>query len=124
MQKKKAKELERKNKEAKRELAKQNGENFETLSDDMISQSSGEKYQKELELFQSRFAKPKKNSFMNFSTQRSSSVTEQKQKLPTSLPYALTREELFINEIEPKKAKRMGGLNPGVAMRQKEIAEE
>jgi hypothetical protein len=51
MQKKKAKELERKNKEAKRELAKQNGENFETLSDDMISQSSGEKYQKELELF-------------------------------------------------------------------------
>lgn len=42
---------------------------------------------------------------------RSQSVTEK--KVPASLPYAMTRDELFVNEIEPKKIKRVGGRNIG-----------
>ena len=36
----------------------------------------------------------------------------------------MTREELFVNEVEFKKAKRIGGKNPGSEMRLKAIAED
>ena len=35
----------------------------------------------------------------------------------------MAREELFVNEIEPKKIKRVGGRNLGQTMRLKAAAE-
>jgi len=43
--------------------------------------------------------------------------------MPAALPYAMAREELFINEIEEKKVKRVGGRNIGSTMRLKAAAE-
>lgn len=93
------------------------------MSDEVISQSSGEKYQKELEIYQSRFTQPKKSKGTTFhtTTTRSQSVTEK--KVPSSLPYAMAREELFVNEVEHKKMKRVGGRNIGQTMRLKAAAE-
>lgn len=38
-----------------------------------------------------------------------------------SLNYALTRDDLFIYEIDRKKQRKMGGVSPVAAMNQKEL---
>lgn len=66
-----------------------------------------------------REANGEKVSLSNSSRSSSDSANARGKK--QNLNYALTRDDLFIHEIDRKKMKKMGGVSPVAAMNQKEI---